>query len=285
MESAPEIYDRILKLSEFGNQLSLRTISHPEYVVLDPKLMVTFCRCYKTWSLDYFFTAFKIAERPAFNDLENGTEIAYHVPIQSFRTADNFLGFRALWIWQCQKTATSFGNGTWALRIEAMFNWLRFFERYGSMESVERLATRFIDKAEARFGRPQYAELFEWLSVLSGVYCTIPVRSYLQFPGRTTCSEIFRHAPYRQIRTPGGQSIQSDLWLEESEEFDAAFILSGPFKLLLTDNIMEHLTFSTKNPQTLLIYYNDTQRNPGLGAIMFQGNIIADGFGESRIVI
>lgn len=288
MESAPEMYERILKLSEFGNRLSLRTISCSECVLLDPKLMATFCRYYKNWSLETFLTAFNIAAEPAINDPRNGTQIAdYYIPIQSFRTVDNFRGLRALWIWQCQKIAAEPGRAPWALRIEVMFNWVRFFYHYGSIESFDRLAKLFLHEAEAKYQGvivPRYADLCEWLSVLSGVFCTIPVGESLQFAGRTSVSEIFKD-PYHENRSLPIQSINSELWLEESEEFDAAFILSGPFKLSLTDNIMEHLTFSTANPQTLFIYYNDTQSDPGLSAIMFRDNMITDGFELSCIAI
>lgn len=277
-ESSPEMYTRIVKISEFCDRLSLRTISCPECVVLDPKLIATFCRYYKNWSLEDLLKVFDVAKQPAVDDSENGFKMdEYHVAIQSFRTENSFLGLRALWIWQCQKTATSPGLAPWALRIEAMFNWVRFFGHFSSKLHIDEIVKKFLKEAEAKNRRPRYVNMSEWLSVLSGAFCTIPVGSSLRFPRRTSVLEMFRDASL-EFGIHHIQQTNSNIRFEGTEEFDSAFILSGPFQLSLTDNILEHLTFSTTNPQTLLIYYNDTQCNPGLGAILFRDNIISDGF-------
>jgi hypothetical protein len=194
----------------------------------------------------------------------------------SFVVENSELGLRALWLWQCQLLALSWlSDRSVAAEIELMYNYLRLvsLSRDPNTSRVEKF---FISLPEYResSAKLSVAHLEKWRQVLCGFQCV--VASKLQ---STISSRIYRNWHLLEEFERQYQLHQPRDFIQLSpddiNEFDAAFVCSGPFKFEITDDILSHLKFKPGDPETILLYF-DSQPRPGDRALIFKDNHLAD---------
>lgn len=246
---------------------------------MDPKLLATFCCCYKENSIIFTYDLFEYT--PLEERDPQDVSDPYSVFL-SFKTDSNVIGLKALWLWQCQRLIVSTTRYSYALIVEVVYNWVRFLveqkneapQNYiGFLGVQQALEVAFGDEIRRVHGAAVSVglDLNEWRNVLGGGHCAeLKIPDVLK---HRYVSPLDRIASRYQIKNLSGNNQLA--FNSDAAEFDAAFISSGPFKFAFTSDMAQHLKFSDN--RHILLYF-DNQTYPGSRSIIFSGNVIADGF-------
>jgi len=289
-------------------------INRPEGILMDPKLFGPFMICYgeddfnleslnSSFSQQDFMNYSLLGQNiyPPYDRLlehydkvTSFTNTGEHHGQAVFRERYGQAAIQVLWLWQCQNFVLSRFRTSVAMEVEFIYNYIRLM--YASLwehpqKDMSDMSNKFVNESSNVYGeRVLDARLFpfeQWRFLLSGFWCVVAAQ--LQFnpsefsqPSCSLWKKFEQEYRLYQPRTP------TQLSSDDLDEFDAAFICSGPFKFQLTDNICNHLKFKENDSLTILLYYD---RGPcpgstGRGCI-FEGNIFAAGFSfvMSRMLI
>jgi hypothetical protein len=234
-------------------------IKHPTCILMDPYLLSTLFHCYHRGSGHWEMWT---KDLDAVLERESSVGDDYLAKFVAFRVENTLVGLKALRLWQCQSYIVSDDRSSWANQVELAYNLARF--SIADEPSKGLLDYRSFEYALHRalgFSISE-VELIVWWELLCGFYCAhIPPRCDNESGyGRT----LIRRVPlaklglreilsrYHLLEPP----IRVQLSLEDVHEFNATFILSGPFNFQLTSNITQHLEFSPRDPNKILLYYD-----------------------------
>lgn len=265
-------------------QLDTTRIKHSHCILLDPKLLQIFFRCYRNESIGPAYLE-KLRECLLRDDDDHLDPFAQFL---SFEIGCTTTSLRALWLWQCQFFVMEQLEVSWALQVEVVYNWIRFL--LGTSNGREPAVWKPVDASTAthfqliiqrtlRLNLNRLIDLELWWEVLSGFKCANGWTSISIYLGSTY--------PWTRTRARGLASVIREFQLDkprysrvipltpvEIHELDAVFINSGPFKFQPSNLVTSHLNFSSLEPEEINVFW-DEQEIPGSRGLIYQDNLLA----------
>ena len=165
-------------------EISAGRINHPECLLVDPKLLMAFFRCYYNETLGPAYL--ETAQRALIIKDESFIGDDFPIPpFRSFRVENSYNGRIALWLWQCQFLILDQPEISWAIQVEIIYNWIRFVLIPPSRSVSPNIPDEAtITEFEAHIVRSLgdiagYNEEFSnWWLVLSGFFVGFSLMSY-----------------------------------------------------------------------------------------------------------
>jgi hypothetical protein len=248
-------------------------INHPDCLMVDPKLLHYFFRCYDNNDTDGYN---QISTPEPFKE--------DHGQLLGFETENRDEAFLALWFWQCQYLVMDELQCSWAKQIEIIYNWICFLSM--APRGILSAAATIADDATVNefkrhivrgLGLPApKVDLKTWWQILCGYNCAVAGGAFefrKFFEPRPELAELGSLLTHYQLGQPPPSGI-GQLTPEDVHELDAAFIKSGPLKFCITSDIKDHLEFDSSDTDCISIYF-DRQVNPGARGIIYKNNLIA----------